>query len=253
MFSSKEIQRYSSQIILPEIGAYGQQKLKNAKILIIGCGGLGSVASLYLASAGIGFLSLVDHDKLELSNLHRQILYETSGIGSSKVTLAAQRLKKTDPNLKIKTYLERFDFTEYQSSNSKKFKNHNLILDCSDNMKTKKFTNQLALYHQIPAVFAAAIRWSGSLFSLKPFESACYNCLYPANSVETSCDELGVVGPLVGAIGCFQALEAIKILIGRGNCFNQLLFVDGLQLITKQIKITRKADCSICSKSFNKL
>ena len=248
MLTSEAIQRYSSQIILPEIGAEGQKKICAAKLLIIGVGGLGSACSLYLAAAGVGFFGLLDNDKLELSNLHRQILYKTDSIGKKKTTLAKNRLKENNPNLHCELYTERFDFATYRKISKQKFKDYKLIIDCSDNIKTKISANRLALYHKIPIIFGAAIQWSGNVFACRPFQDACYECLYSLSDTEARCDDLGVVGPLVGIIGTMQALAAIKILTQDDTTiYNTMHFIDGLHFLNQSIKLKRKKNCPACS------
>ncbi len=250
MLSPETIQRYSSQIILHEIGALGQKKICDAKILIIGVGGLGSACSLYLVAAGVGFLGLLDDDKLELSNLHRQILYKSNSIGKEKTTLAQNRLKENNPNLHFELYTERFDFSNYKKEGTQKFKDYNLIVDCSDNMQTKISANRLALYHKIPIIFGAAIQWNGNVFASRPFQDACYECLYSLVETEARCDDLGVMGPLVGIIGNIQALTAIKIITQENNnaIFNTMHFIDGLHFRLQSIKLKKKQNCPACSK-----
>ena len=248
MLTQEKIQRYSSQIILPEIGAQGQKKICNAKVLIIGVGGLGSACSLYLAAAGVGFFGLLDNDELELSNLHRQILYKSNSVGKKKTTLAANRLKENNPNLHCELYTERFDFDNYKKEGKQKFEDYNLIIDCSDNMQTKISANRLALHHKIPIIFGAAIQWSGNIFACRPFQDACYECLYSLSDTEARCDDLGVVGPLVGIIGTMQALTAVKILTQKDDSiFNQMHFIDSLHFRLQSIKLKRKKNCPACS------
>ena len=248
MFSEEEVARYASQIILPEVDVAGQQKFKNSKLLIIGCGGLGSVAALYLAAAGIGSLGLVDKDQLELGNLHRQIIYKTAGIGKDKVKLAAKELQEINPEIKVTSYKLNFDFNPHQKEKIQKFKDYDLILDCSDNAKTKKFSNSLAIYYRIPIIFGAAIAWSGSIFSCIPFKSACYGCIYSKITSENTCDEIGVVGPLVGIIGSLQALEGLKFLLDRASFVNKMLFIDSLHFRTQFVNLNKNPICNFCSR-----
>ena len=169
MLTQEKIQRYSSQIILPEIGAEGQKKICDAKVLIIGVGGLGSACSLYLAAAGVGFFGLLDNDELELSNLHRQILYKSNSVGKEKTTLAANRLKENNPNLHCELYTERFDFDNYKKEGKQKFEDYNLIIDCSDNMQTKISANRLALGIFTKFLLFLELLYSGAEIFLLPF------------------------------------------------------------------------------------
>ena len=189
------------------------------------------------AAAGVGFFGLLDNDELELSNLHRQILYKSNSVGKEKTTLAANRLKENNPNLHCELYTERFDFDNYKKEGKQKFEDYNLIIDCSDNMQTKISANRLALHHKIPIIFGAAIQWSGNIFACRPFQDACYECLYSLSDTEARCDDLGVVGPLVGIIGTMQALTAIKIITQEDDSiFNQMHFIDSLHFRLQSIK-----------------
>ena len=172
MLTQEKIQRYSSQIILPEIGAEGQKKICDAKVLIIGVGGLGSACSLYLAAAGVGFFGLLDNDELELSNLHRQILYKSNSVGKEKTTLAANRLKENNPNLHCELYTERFDFDNYKKEGKQKFEDYNLIIDCSDNMQTKISANQPCTPSQNSYYFWSCYTVERKYFCLQTF-SGC--------------------------------------------------------------------------------
>jgi molybdopterin/thiamine biosynthesis adenylyltransferase len=243
MFSEEEIARYSSQIILPQIGAKGQLALKNAKILLVGCGGLGSACALYLATAGVGNITLIDQDQVELKNLQRQILYSLEDVGQNKVVAAKQKLQAHNPHPKIQIICEKFEF----SQKTKNFEKYDLILDCSDNQKTKRAINRWSLHHKTVAIFAGAVSWHGFLFSLLPFQSACYECLYSKEVIDTPCSEVGVVGALVGVIGCMQAVEAMKILLGVGeNHFGVMFFFDGFYARDYKTKLKKKADCPAC-------
>ena len=248
MFSPEEVGLYSSQIILPKFKAQGQKKLKNSNILLVGCGGLGSVCALYLIRAGVGKITLVDHDKVELKNLQRQILYTTKDINQSKVKVAKKKLFLSNPYIEIQAINKKFNFLK-----NKDFpffgNNYDLVLDCSDNHFTKKSINAYSLYYKIPAVFAAAVGWSGFFFSVFPYKSACYECFYNKNIPDTPCEEEGIVGPLVGAIGCQQALESIKILLKlKEHSFGKVYFWDGLYNKNYAMKIFPQKNCPACFK-----
>ena len=244
MFSSEEIARYSPQIILSNFGANGQLALKNAKVLLIGCGGLGSACSLYLVSAGIGSMTLFDYDKVELGNLHRQILYYTADLKMPKGEIAKNKLQKHNPLTKININNQKFEFLK--NTQTKEFSDYDIILDCSDNQKTKRAVNSWSLYHNTKAIFAGAVGWNGFVFSLFPHQTACYRCLYGDTNIETPCSEVGVLGAVVGIIGCWQALEAIKILLGKGS-FGKMFFFDGYYSRNYSINLKRKKNCQFCS------
>ena len=248
MFSSEEVALYSSQIILPKFTAKGQKLLKKSNVLLVGCGGLGSVCALYLIRAGLGKITLLDHDKVELKNLQRQILYTNKDIHQSKVKVAKKKLFLSNPYVEIQAINKKFNFLKNKDSLAVKC-NYDLILDCSDNYATKKSINSYSLYYKIPAVFAAAVGWSGFFFSVFPYKSACYECFYRKPIADTPCDQEGIVGPLVGVIGCWQALEAIKILLKlKEHSFGKVYFWDGLYNKNYIINVSKKKDCSACFK-----
>ncbi len=248
MLTDNELLRYSRQIMLQNIDIQGQHQIRQANLLIVGLGGLGSPVALYLASAGIGQLTLADDDQVDVSNLQRQIIHQDSHQGMDKVESAAKRIRQINPECKISTINQRLDVEQLRSL----LPNIDLVVDCCDNFVTRFALNKLCWKTKTPLVSGAAIRWEGQLtsFLMKP-ESACYACVYDSqSSVDQSCSENGVLGPIVGTIGSLQALEAIKILTGAGKpLVGELLLFDGTDLSFNKIKFVKKQDCPVCSQS----
>lgn len=203
--------RYSRQLLLEEIGYQGQQKLTTSKVLIVGLGGLGSPAALYLAAAGVGELWLADNDKLHLSNLQRQILYHTQDISQPKVTLAAKQLNQLNPQTKVKTFAKKQNYHSLRTL----VRDTDLILDCTDNMSTRQAINAACVVEKKTLISGSAVGFNGQLLVLEPsYNQGCYACLYPnMNEPYRNCHKAGVLGPVVGVIGSLQALEAIKLLV----------------------------------------
>ncbi len=228
MLSDREKKRYSRHLLLADIGEAGQLKLSQSKVLIVGLGGLGSPVALYLAAAGIGKLLLADGDSLDITNLQRQILFDTDSAGEQKAELAEERLSGLNPEIELEAIdqaLTEEDLEEYVPE-------VDLVLDCSDNLETRKAVNRVCVSQGTPLLSAAAIRWEGHLmmFDFRQPETPCYECLYPPNAAEPvlNCSTSGVVGPLLGILGSMQALEAIKLLLGMKSDINgKLMMFDG--------------------------
>lgn len=240
-----ELLRYSRQIMLPEIDLAGQQKLASAKALVIGLGGLGSPVSLYLAAAGIGTLTLVDHDMVDLSNLQRQIIHRTSDIGRSKVSSAVDAVNRINPLCKTRSVTRRMSEGELASAAS----DADVVLDCSDNFETRFAVNTACVTTGTPLVSGAAIRWEGqvSVFTGNGDEP-CYRCLYSGNApADESCSANGVIAPLVGVVGSVQAIEAIKVLVGAGRTLTgRLLVLDALRMEWRTLKLPKDPACPVC-------
>jgi adenylyltransferase/sulfurtransferase len=238
--------RYSRQILLPEFGIEGQQHLRDARILVIGLGGLGSAAAIYLAAAGIGTLDIVDDDKVDLSNLQRQILHGSSRIGQDKVASAHTTLAELNPEVRLLARRERLHGEALREA----IEHADLVLDCSDNFATRFALNRACRAARTPLVSGAAIRWDGQIavFNGRP-GSACYRCLYPEDGEETlNCSENGVIAPLVGIIGAMQALEAIKLLCQIGETLaGRLLVLDGLRMQWRELRLRPDPDCPVCA------
>ena len=247
MLSDQEKKRYSRHLLLGDIGEAGQLKLSRSKVLIIGLGGLGSPVALYLAASGIGHMLLADGDTLEVTNLQRQIMFDSHGAGEPKADLAEARLSDLNPEIEIDVIdqaLTEEDLLEYVPE-------VDLVLDCSDNLETRKAVNKVCAQNRIPLVSAAAIRWEGHLmlFDFRKPETPCYECLYPPDATEPvlNCSTSGVVGPLLGVLGSMQALEAIKLLLGMDLDLNgRLLIFDGKYHQWQNFRIHKKDDCSVC-------
>lgn len=238
--------RYFRQSLLPGVGAEGQDKLRQASVLILGAGGLGSPVGLYLAAAGVGRLVLVDDDRVEASNLHRQILYDTADVGLLKVDAAARRLCALNPEVEIETHGERFT-----PANAPALVGAcTLVVDGSDNFATRYTVSDACVREQRPCVHASALRFEGQVTVLHHAGGPCYRCLYPHPppvGVMPSCVEGGVLGPVVGTLGALQATEALKVLLGIGNPLaGRLLVLDALQGTTRIVSFERRPDCPSC-------
>ncbi|MCU7904875.1 MAG: molybdopterin-synthase adenylyltransferase MoeB [Candidatus Thiodiazotropha sp. (ex Epidulcina cf. delphinae)] len=241
-----QLLRYSRQIMLPSIGIEGQQQLLDARILIIGLGGLGSPAAMYLASAGVGSLVLVDFDQVDLTNLQRQIAHTTERIGHPKVESARETLRAINPDARIETIARRLD----GASLAEQVDKADLVIDASDNFATRFAINKACFAHQTPLVSGAAIRMEGqiSVFTGQA-GGPCYHCLYPdEGEIDETCSANGVLAPLVGIIGSIQAVEAIKQLTGAGKCLQgRLLLLDALQMEWRTLRLTADPACPVCS------
>ncbi len=238
-------ERYSRQIKLPHVGLKGQEALANAKVLIVGMGGLGSPVSLYLAAAGVGFLGIADFDIVDQSNLQRQIAHRERDIGLLKTESAELALKDINRHLSI----ERYDFTLEKAELSTLGEEYDLILDCTDNFPTRFQLNDISLLTKTPLVSGAAIRWEGQVTAFDPGdpESPCYQCLYPDRSLEAaSCAAEGVISPLVGVIGTMQALEAVNILLGRAQLIGTMWLFDAQFMEWQQMKLPKNPSCPAC-------
>ena len=247
--------RYSRHLLLPEVGEAGQAKLLKSKVLLIGAGGLGSPAALYLAAAGVGTLGLVDADTVDASNLQRQILHATSRVGVSKVESAQKVLADLNPDVKVVGYKERVD----SSNVDRLFSEYDVIVDGTDNFPTRYLVNDASVFLGKPVVHGSIFRFDGQLTTFVPPKAAktlgieagpCYRCLYPEPPpphLAPSCQEAGVLGILPGVIGVLQATEAIKLLLGRGDpLVGRLLTYDSLKMKFRELKLRRDPNCIVC-------
>lgn len=246
--NDEQLLRYSRHILLPEIGIEGQQKFNAAHALIVGAGGLGSPAAMYLASSGIGTITLCDDDNVDLTNLQRQILHRTDSVGMNKVASAQSTLADINPNVKIISINERLAGERLLEQVAQA----DVILDCSDNFVTRYALNRACLQLKKPLVSGAAIRFSGqvAVFDFRRNDSPCYNCLYPEEneSEEIRCSTMGVFAPLVGIIGSLQACEALKVLLKIPSTLcSRLLLLDALQMEPRIIKLKRDSSCTACA------
>lgn len=248
ILSDAEMLRYNRQIILKAFDFEGQEALKQSSILILGAGGLGCASSQYLATAGIGKLTLIDDDKVELSNLQRQVLHHDADIGKLKVESAAQALKELNPELNINTIAKRLEDEALLSL----IQDHDLVLDASDNVDTRNQLNRLCYQSKTPLVSGAAIRMEGqvSVFTYQDESEPCYQCLsalFGSNAL--SCVEAGVMAPVVGIIGAVQAMEAIKVIARLGKPIQgKILMLDAMTMSWREMKLMKQPHCPTCSK-----
>ena len=249
-----EVQRYRAQLALPAIGIEGQVRLKRSRVLVIGAGGLGCPAAMYLAAAGVGHLSIVDHDRVELSNLQRQVLHSIERLGVNKALSAQQRLSGLNDQIRIEAHPMRADSASIRTLVDR----HDLIVDGSDNYATRYLVNQACLKAAKPLVYGAVEQFAGQLslfdFSVRqPHSSPCYECLFPAHEhagEAPSCSERGVLGALPGLIGCMQAIETIKWLsnVGESLC-GRLLTVNAMTMQFRETRLDRDPACSACAQN----
>jgi len=244
--SNEEIQRYSRHLIMPEVGMEGQLKLKNASVLLIGTGGLGSPSALYLAAAGIGRIGLVDFDVVDHSNLQRQIIHGTKDVGRKKLHSARDRMLDINPYMQIDLFEEALD-----SSNAMRIlKNYDIVLDGTDNFPTRYLTNDACVLLGKPNVYGSIFRFEGQSTVFATADGPCYRCLYPEPpppGLVPSCAEGGVLGILPGIIGVIQATECVKLILGAGNpLIGRLMLYDALGMKFRELKIRRDPGCPIC-------
>jgi len=245
--NDQQLLRYSRHILLKEIGIEGQQRLLDASVLIIGMGGLGSPASLYLAASGVGRLTLCDHDTVELGNLQRQIVHRTSSIGQAKSNSARDTLHDINPEVECIALSIRADAAQLD----KLIADADVVLDCSDNFATRYAVNRTCLNLGKPLVSGAAIQFDGqvSVFDFRSEDAPCYNCLFPEDSVATElrCATTGVFAPLTGIIGAMQAAEALKLLVGtRRGLSSKLLVLNALDMHITRSTLSKDAACDVC-------
>jgi molybdopterin-synthase adenylyltransferase len=245
--NDEQLLRYSRQLMLTQIGYEGQQRLSRARVLIIGLGGLGSPAAMYLAAAGVGTLVLVDFDRVELTNLQRQIVHRTADIGEHKVVSARANLLAINPEVQIDTIAHALDTDELDEQ----VQRADVVIDACDNFETRFAVNAACVRQRTPLVSGAAIRFEGqiSVFDSRNTDSPCYNCLYPhAGDNEETCSESGVLAPVVGIIGSIQALEAIKLICDSGETLRgRVLILDALTMQWRTMTLRRDPACPVCS------
>ncbi|WP_158781643.1 HesA/MoeB/ThiF family protein [Pantoea sp. BAV 3049] len=245
MFSDNDFMRYSRQLLLEEFGLGAQQKLLAASVLIVGLGGLGSPAALYLAAAGVGKLLLADDDKVHISNLQRQILFRSNETGEPKAAAAKRHLQSLNPQVEFIAVEHRMDAKTLKEA----MQWVDLVLDCSDNMQTRQAVNEACLQSATPLISASAVGLSGQLLVLTPpFTHGCYRCLWPDDAEpQRNCRTAGVLGPVVGVMGTLQALEALKMLSGHASSLDgKLRLFDGRQQTWRTLNLERSAHCPVC-------
>jgi adenylyltransferase/sulfurtransferase len=249
-FSDDELLRYSRQIMLPQIGIEGQQKIRKSKVMLFGAGGLGSPIAMYLTASGVGELTIVDPDTVDLTNLQRQIIHGSNNVNEDKVRSAKQRLNDINPQTKVHTIKSALTGPQLE----KHVNNVNIVVDATDNFASRFAINAACVKHKTALVTGAAIRFEGqvSVFDMQK-ESACYQCLFQnskpqQNELEESCSETGILGPVAGLIGSIQAIEVIKLLTNIGESLsNKILLIDTLCMEWRSVKIKKDPKCAICS------
>ncbi|MFX1380123.1 MAG: ThiF family adenylyltransferase [Promethearchaeota archaeon] len=248
--TEEQINRYSRQIVLKEIGGIGQKKLLNSKISLVGLGALGSPAAYYLVAAGIGNLKVIDYDIVEISNLHRQILHSTEDINRKKTVSAIEKLNKLNPDCKIEIFSERLTPANVKEC----LKDSNFVIEGSDNLPTKMLVNDACIYLKIPFTIAGVLRYHGQIITVVPEDkTACYRCLF-GDVIDTptgmSCSQAGVIGFIPGILGCLEANEAIKYILKVGDLIvNKILYVDLLRNTFNFIDIYRDENCLACGET----
>src|SRR5512139_1794729 len=247
--SHEEILRYSRHLLIPEVGLTGQKKLKAASALVIGTGGLGSPVALYLAAAGVGRIGLVDYDVVDSSNLQRQIIHGTGGLGTLKVESARQRMLDVNPDIQVETYNEPFT-----SENAMRIaQNYDILIDGTDNFPTRYLTNDVCVLLGKPNVYGSIFRFDGQVSVFDARRGPCYRCLFPEPpppGLVPSCAEGGVLGVLPGTIGTLQATEALKLILGIGQpLIGQLMLYNALDMSFEFVRLRKNPQCKVCGEN----
>ncbi len=245
----EELERYARHIVLREIGGPGQQKLLKAKVLVIGAGGLGSPALMYMAAAGVGTLGIIDDDIVSLSNLQRQVLHSTDAIGDPKTVSAIEAIARINPNVTVIPHQ-----TRLTEANIAIIGNYDLVLDGSDNFDTRYLVNEICAAQNVPLISAAMSQWEGQISLYDPANGTpCYACVFPnqpADGLAPSCAEAGVMGALAGVMGSMMAGEAIKHITGAGQTLRgEILIYDALYGETRKMRVNPRKDCPVCHKN----
>lgn len=247
--TEQQIERYSRHIILAEVGGAGQEKLLSSSVLIIGAGGIGSPAALYLAAAGVGTIGIVDGDKVDLSNLQRQVIHHTADVGAEKIKSARDKIAAINPDVKVRTYKQ-----WAKADNIREIvRDYDFVIDGTDNFAAKFLVNDACYFEKVPFSHAGILRFDGQLITVLPGRTTCYRCIFnappPANAVP-SCSQAGVLGVLAGVVGSLQATEAIKYLLGLGELLTgTLLTYNALSMDFRKVQLNRNPDCPLCGKN----
>ncbi len=246
--NDQQLQRYARHLLLDGVEVAGQQRLLAAHALVIGAGGLGCPATMYLASAGVGRITVVDHDDVELTNLQRQIAHHQSRIGMAKAQSVQMTVAALNPDVQLRAVVQRADVALLNEL----VPQADIVLDCTDNFKTRHAVNAACVRHHKPLVWGAAIGWDAqvSVYDPSATDSPCYACLFPpdAGHEDVACSTMGVLAPLVGMIGSLQAAEALKLLVGHGQSLaGRLLMLDGRSMRWDEMKVRRLAQCAVCA------
>lgn len=245
-FTEDQLQRYSRHIILPEVGGKGQKKILNAKVFVVGAGGLGCPVGYYLAAAGVGTIGMIDNDTVELSNLQRQIAHNTKRLGVHKVDSAKETFESLNPDVKVVGIKDRISKDNILDL----IKDYDIVVDGSDNFPTRYLVNDACVMLKKPLVSGAILRFEGQVTTILPGEGHCYRCLFeemPPAGLVPSCQEAGVLGAITGVIGALQATEVLKVILGKGDVLkNTLLIYDALKVNFRRVKVPKNNDCAVC-------
>jgi len=245
--NDNQLLRYSRHILLDEVGIEGQQRLRDAHVLVVGAGGLGSPVALYLAASGVGHITIADHDMVDLTNLQRQIAHTTSRVGQAKVDSAAQAMLALNPDVRVTALVRQLDANELEAL----VPTVHVVVDCCDNFATRQAVNTACVRHKVPLVSGAAIRMDGQLavYDARDDQSPCYACIFPPDQMpeEVMCSTMGVLAPLVGVIGTMQAMETVKLITGMGSRLTgRLQMLDGRGMAWSEVRLQRNASCLVC-------
>jgi len=245
-FTEDQLQRYSRHIILPEVGGKGQKKLLNAKVFIVGAGGLGCPVGYYLAAAGVGTIAMIDNDEVELSNLQRQIAHSVKTLGKPKVESAKNTFESLNPDVNVIALKQRISKDNIMDL----IKDADVVIDGSDNFPTRYLVNDACVLLKKPLVSGAILRFEGQVTTIVPGEGHCYRCLFeemPPAGLVPSCQEAGVIGAITGVVGSLQAIEVAKLILGKGDVLkNTLLIYDALKTTFRRVKVPKNPDCPVC-------
>ncbi|NIA17493.1 MAG: molybdopterin-synthase adenylyltransferase MoeB [Planctomycetes bacterium] len=247
--TEEQIERYSRHIILEQIGGVGQEKLLSSKVMIIGAGGLGSPAALYLAAAGVGTIGIIDGDKVDLTNLQRQIIHHTSDVGVEKVKSAEDKIRAINPDVTVRAYHK----LAMADNIREIIRDYDFIIDGTDNFSAKFLINDACYFEKKPFSHAGILKFYGQLITILPGQTTCYRCIFnapPPVGVVPSCSQAGVLGVLAGVIGTLQATEAVKCLLGLGKLLTgTLLTYDALEMEFRKVKLSRNPNCPLCGEN----
>ena len=248
-FTDDQVTRYSRHILLPEVGGKGQKKIAKARILLVGAGGLGSPAGLYLAAAGVGQIGLIDADAVDLSNLQRQIFHHTPDLGRPKVVSAKEKIQALNPDVQVVMFEDRLTAKNAMEV----LDQFDVVIDGVDNFQTKFLINDACIFSGKPLVHGGILRFEGRVTTIIPRQSACFRCIFkepPPPGLVASCQEAGVIGVLAGVIGTIQATEALKLVLGIGKPLtDRLLDFDGKRTQFREIKVRRNPRCAVCGEN----
>ncbi|MFQ5509273.1 MAG: ThiF family adenylyltransferase [Leptospirillia bacterium] len=245
-FTEEQIERYSRHIILPEVGGVGQIKIREASCFIVGAGGLGAPAAMYLAAAGIGKLGIIDDDEVDLSNLQRQVIHHTRDVGVHKAESAKNKVNAMNPDVEVVTYHDRLNAANARDLVA----GYDYIIDGTDNFASKFLINDLAVLTGTPLIHGGILRFSGQAMAIRPGKTACYRCVFtepPPDGLVPSCQEAGVLGVLAGVIGSIQATEVLKMILGIGNeLTNRLITYQALDADFREVALKKNPACPVC-------